>query len=620
MYKVAITETAFTASTLGGPLEYEIEGIVEFGRQRETDPPPYAKLHEGTIDRIVIAPLIDRAVPRRWFQIEPAAAGRCRITNLSPRLPIRVHGEIPLEGDSPSRTLPLPFTLEINRIEIRVGNGGDEVDSIEGLPEKTLAPSLSPQQFLATRNVNIGDVVQDPEKMVTWLQTMLGLLQSAASTNEFYSLAARALVTLMGMDSGRILLYENSEWTVKAAEGVGKEDDEWRPSRNLLAKILVEKRTFRLGPGAGSGNSITGSLAGISMAVVSPILNPAGDPIGVLYGERRSSFARMISPLDAQVVELLAWAVANGLARVKQELQTIKHRSMMEQFFTPTLAKYLQENPKLLAGRRNDITVMFADIRRFSTMTHDLGPDKTMDMLYSILSALHDCVSDEEGVLVDFVGDELMAMWGAPAEQPDHAARACRAALAMMKKLPALNETWQSILKPEQKIEIGIGINSGSARVGNVGSHLKFKYGPVGSVVNQASRIQGVNKVFKTKILITQPTVDALAATMPMPTRRLAQIRTVNIPETATVYELAVNADETWLRLKTKYEQALNAFDNEGFASAAGTLGELLCVDDYRNDGACLALMQRAATLLIEPPKKTDPPTKFDPVWEMGNK
>ena len=613
MFKVAITETAFTASTIGGNLEYEIEGVVEFGRQREADPPPYAKLTEQGVDRIVIAPLIDRAVPRRWFQIEPAGTGRCRITNLSPRLPIRVHGEIPLEGDSPTRTLPLPFTLEVNRIEIRVTGAGDEdLDSIEGLPEKTLAPTLSPRQLLASRNVNIGDVVQDPEKMLPWLQTVLGLLQSAASTNEFFALAAKALVTLMGMDSGRVLLYENGEWTVRAAELPGGEDDEWRPSRNLLAKILTEKRTFRLGPGTGpgSGHSITGSMAGISMAVVSPILNPAGEPIGVLYGERRSSFARMITPLDAKVVELLAWAVANGLARVKQEIETVKHRSMMEQFFTPSLAKHLEENPQLLQGRRRDITVLFADIRRFSTISHNLGPDKTMEMLHAILSALHDCVSAEDGVLVDFVGDELMAMWGAPADQPDHAARACRAALAMQTKLPELNALWGSLVS--QPIDVGVGINSGSARVGNVGSRIKFKYGPVGSVVNLASRVQGINKFFKTHILVTDTTVKELGSTMP--TRRLAQVRTVNIPDPATVYELAVHPDETWTRLKTKYEEALAAFEMQNFAFAAGTLGELLTADAFRNDGACLVLIQRAATCLIERPKE------FSPVLAMESK
>jgi adenylate cyclase len=613
MYKVAIIETSFAAaSTIGGELEYEIEGTVEFGRQRETDPPPYAKLNENLVDRIVIAPLIDRAVPRRWFQIEPAGTARCRITNLSPRLPVRVHGEIPLEGDSPSRTLPLPFTLEVNRIEIRVRSGDEEMDSIEGLPEKTLAPTLSPKQLLSTRNVNIGEVVQDPEKMLPWLQTVLGLLQSAASTNEFFALAAKALVTLMGMDSGRVLLFENGEWTVKAAEFAGREDDEWRPSRNLLAKILAEKRTFRLGPntGSGSGHSITGSMAGISMAVVSPILNPTGEPIGVLYGERRSSLARLITPLDAKVVELLAWAVANGLARVKQEVAAIKHRSMMEQFFTPSLARQLENNPQLLQGRRRDITVLFADIRRFSTISHNLGPDKTMEMLYSILSALHECVSAEDGVLVDFVGDELMAMWGAPADQPDHAARACRTALAMQAKLPELNATWGSLLG--QPIDVGVGINSGSARVGNVGSRDKFKYGPVGSVVNLASRIQGINKFFKTHILVTDTTVKELGGTMP--TRRLAQVRTVNIPEPATVYELAVTPDETWFRLKTKYEEALAAFELQNFASTAGTLGELLTADAFRNDGACLVLIQRAATCLIERPKE------FSPVLAMESK
>ena len=256
MFKVAINETLAASSSLEGPLAYEIGGAVEFGRQRETDPAPYAMVKEGEAERVIIAPLIDRAVPRRWIQMEPAGQGRVRITNLSPRLPVRIHGEIPLEGDASVRTLDLPFTVEVNRIEIRVAGAGDEdVDSIEGLPEKTLAPSLSPQQLLHPRNVSIGEVVQDPEKMLPWLQTVLGLLQSAASTTDFFDLAARALVNLMGMDSGRVLLFENGEWVVKAAEiaRAGEYDDEWRPSRNLLGKILNEKRTFRLGPGARAG-------------------------------------------------------------------------------------------------------------------------------------------------------------------------------------------------------------------------------------------------------------------------------------------------------------------------------------------------------------------------------
>ena len=99
-----------------------------------------------------------------------------------------------------------------------------------------------------------------------------------------------------------------------------------------------------------------------------------------------------------------------------------------------------------------------------------------------------------------------------------------------------------------------------------------------------------------------------------MPTRRLAQIRTVNIPEPAAVYELAVQPDESWKKLKSKYEEALSAFEMQNFAFAAGTLGELLTADAFRNDGACLVLIQRAATCLIERPKE------FSPVLAMESK
>ena len=99
-----------------------------------------------------------------------------------------------------------------------------------------------------------------------------------------------------------------------------------------------------------------------------------------------------------------------------------------------------------------------------------------------------------------------------------------------------------------------------------------------------------------------------------MPVRRLAQIRTVNIPEPAVVYELAVNPDEAWMRLKSRYEESLTAFEMQNFAFAAGTLGELLTADAFRNDGACLVLIQRAANCLIERPKN------FSPVLAMENK
>jgi adenylate cyclase len=219
-------------------------------------------------------------------------------------------------------------------------------------------------------------------------------------------------------------------------------------------------------------------------------------------------------------------------------------------------------------------------------------------------------VLEEGGVLVDCGGDDLMAMWGAPVPQADHADRACRAGLAMLQRAPKLNEIWQKEL--DGPIEIGVGINSGPAQVGNVGSPQKFKYGPLGSVVNLASRVQGLTKYFQTYPIITEQTRSLLKT--PRPQRRLAQVRVVNIPEPVTLYELPMVETERWLFLKKQYEEALAAFDRQDFPAAMGLIGGLIISPQYRNDGPSLVLMQRAAKFLIEKP------VEFSPVLEMLSK
>jgi adenylate cyclase len=588
-------------------LERELSGLVEFGRQNHLEPPPYCHQGEGGVQRVIIAPIIDTSIPRRWFSAEMTAPKLCKITNISPRSPVRVDDREYLEGGQ-ARSFELPIVVPVGALELRIGAaGGDDADDLEGLPERTLAPSPSGRQMLP-RKVSFSDSSQSPEKLLQWLQAVLGLLQSAASTTDFFRIAAKSLVSLMGMDSGRVLLYEKGAWSVQAAEaGPGP----WKPSQNLLKRVLQEKRTFRHAPGAGSGpQSVESSMTGVSMAVVAPILNPQEDVIGVLYGERRSTPSQIVTPLDAKLVEVLAWGVATGLARIEQESKAIQTRTRMEQFFTPQIARHLEENAELLIGRSCEITVLFADIRKFSTISHNLGPARTMELINSVLNSLCECVVNEGGVLVDFGGDDLMAMWGAPVPQPDHADRACRAGLAMLQQLPKLNEVWQKEIAGP--IDVGVGINSGTAQVGNVGSSQKFKYGPLGGVVNLASRVQGLTKYFQTCPLITEQTRTLLKA--PRPQRRLAQVRVVNIPEPVTLYELPSAETERWLVLKKQYEEALAAFDRQDFPATMGLIGSLLINPQYRNDGPSLVLMQRAAKYLIEKP------VEFSPVLEMLSK
>src|SRR5207248_5474126 len=158
------------------------------------------------------------------------------------------------------------------------------------------------------------------------------------------------------------------------------------------------------------------------------------------------------------------------------EQVALRQRVQFERFCTPELSRQLLDKPELLDGRMAEVTVLFCDIRGFSRITERLGPSRTIEWTGDVLGAMSECVRDEQGVLVDYVGDELMAMWGAPEPQPDQAVRASRAALAMLETLPALNERWHTELGRD--MAIGGGVNSGPAQVGNTGSRFKFKHGP----------------------------------------------------------------------------------------------------------------------------------------------
>jgi adenylate cyclase len=354
------------------------------------------------------------------------------------------------------------------------------------------------------------------------------------------------------------------------------------------------------------------STCGLDAVVAAPILNRRGEVIGALYGERRfmidAEVQEPITPLEAMLVEVLASGVAAGLARLDQERAALRTRLQMEQFFTPRLAAKLEDHPELLVGRDTYVSVLFCDIRGFSRIAERLGPAKTVSLMSDVMSVLTQCVLDRDGVVVDYVGDEIMGMWGAPDHQPDHAARACRAALAMFEQLPALNDRWQPILN--EPLQIGVGINSGVAQVGNVGSRMKFKYGALGNIVNLGSRVQGATKHLKTPLLIT----DATRAWLDdrFATRRLCSIRVVNIAEPTTLFELVQDNKPGWGKLKEGYESALEEFSRGEFRESSRILGTL--VPDYPNDGPTQILLSRAAKCQVERPEK------FDPVLVLSEK
>ena len=423
----------------------ELDGPVEIGRQQRTEEPLFVEQAASGARRLAIARLGESTISRAHLRLEPIAADRFRATNLSSRNAI-VFEDGAMLLPTKSGEFPMPALLTISDAGIRIESTADAEQEFEMLDRPTLLPRYAAAQGGRTtsairfdnRPVGVAPLGaaplrtsetptrkhiaafndQDSESIVGWLQTVIGVLQSAANSSDFFEHAAAAVVELVGLDSGCVLLAEGERFKT-AAQCFGPRlrsaASEVAPSGRILARMKQEKRTFWHSPSASDQLPQQHSLADVQAVVVAPILNPNGDVIGALYGDRRigrgPSSTVSISRIEAMIVETLACGVAAGLARLDQEQKALAARVQFEQFFTPELAHQLTVEPDLLKGRDVEVTILFCDIRGFSRISDHLGPAGTVEWIGDVMGTLSDCVARHAGVLVDYIGDELMAMW-----------------------------------------------------------------------------------------------------------------------------------------------------------------------------------------------------------------
>lgn len=565
---------------------------LEIGRQRASEPAPTSRLDRTDSARVILAPLDDVDVSRSHVELKLIAGEEnIEVINLSRSQPVRLDSEQVLAPGE--RTVAeLPVLLQFSSYAVRVEPPEDEDLELQPLPERTMVPGRqSIESGLGRLNID----TMDERLLLRWLETVLGVFQSAASSQDFPEQAAKALVKIVGLDAAAMLECDaEGRWKTAALYSAsdGHNEKTWIPSQTLLAEVRKEKRTFRHVPG--NVPDTAQSLQNVSALVSAPILDGEGNVIGALYGDRRSGGTTSDIPditlFEAKLVEVLASGIAAGLARVKQQQAAMAARVQLEQFVTPKIAYQLERDPQLLEGRDAVITIMFADIRGFSKISGRLGPERTMAWIQDTMETLSNCILACDGTLVDYVGDAVMAMWGAPIEQTDHAELACRAAQEMLGVLPEITDRWQQELGTQ--VELGIGINSGVARVGNTGSRQRLKYGPLGDTVNVASRVQGATKYLGVDCVFTGTTLSALRASPAK--RRLARVQVVNIEQPVDLYELAYNPGDDWETLQDRYEEALTALENQDVDSARELATRLAA--DFPSDQATAALLTRLAT------------------------
>lgn len=194
-----------------------------------------------------------------------------------------------------------------------------------------------------------------------------------------------------------------------------------------------------------------------------------------------------------------------------EEKRAKEIKRMFSSYVTERVVNELVDHPEMakLGGHRRDITVLFSDIRGFTTYSEKRNPEEVVSILNEYLTEMTDIIFQWNGTLDKFVGDEIMVFWGAPLEQENHAELAVRCALHMMERLSELQEGW--IAEGKEPLDIGIGINTGDVLVGNIGAEgKKMDYTLIGDNVNLAARVEGLTRTYKTHLLITEFTYERI--------------------------------------------------------------------------------------------------------------
>jgi adenylate cyclase len=225
-------------------------------------------------------------------------------------------------------------------------------------------------------------------------------------------------------------------------------------------------------------------------------------------------------------------------------------RSLFSRYVSPAVVKELIENPSKarLGGQRREMTVLFSDIRGFTTFTEAGRPEDVILQLNEYLSHMVKLLFDHHGTLDKFVGDMIMGLFNAPLADPDHADHAVQMALAMLGELKTLNQRWSA--EGKARFDIGIGINTGEMIVGNVGSERTLSYTVIGDNVNLGARLESLNKEFHSHIIISEATRSQLKGCYPM--RSLGTVKVKGKTREVHVFEVCVSQEE----LKAKESEA----------------------------------------------------------------
>lgn len=336
---------------------------------------------------------------------------------------------------------------------------------------------------------------------------------------------------------------------------------------------------------------LAASLVGAGVAALRGRFLPQLVPIAVGAGVVAFAFvtfsAGTVFDLATPVAgTLLAWGATMTWKQLTEGRYNRWLEATFSRYLAPSVIESLKADPSLLhlGGSRRELSVLFSDVAGFTTHSRRLRPEQLVELLNRYLTAHCDAVFAQGGVVDKFIGDAVVAFYGDPIPMGDHAVRACRTALAVIDGLGPLGPTWKGMGLPE--FHVRIGINSGPAVVGNMGSEQRFDYTVMGDTVNLASRLEGSNKVFGSTILVGPATAEE--AKDAVVTKPLARLVVVGWDEPVLVHELLATRERATPDLVAHVEAFVRATDAARAGDLAAAARALDTAERLRpNDGPC---------------------------------
>jgi adenylate cyclase len=391
------------------------------------------------------------------------------------------------------------------------------------------------------------------ERQARKLQLLLDVAKELAQQTDVDRLLDKVVgltFQVMSVDRVTIMMVGEGEALVPRVwrSRVENQAESWRVPRSIARKVVAERVAVlienlpadsRFAPGG------TGTVHNVLSALCAPLMGSQGTALGIIYLDN------LVATHSFTEEDLEFLTAFSGMAAVALENSQLVERTRREavvlsnfqRYFAPDLARQIagQEGEIQLGGAKCLAVVLFSDIRGFTSISERMSPDEIASLLTEYFTEMVEIVFEHGGTLDKFMGDALMALWGAPIAHVDDVDRATRAAIAMQRALARLNGTWNG--QGRQTLSVGIGINLGEVFAGNIGSDRRLEYTVIGDAVNIAARLcseAGPGEILIGEslhaALTTQPPVTALAPlplkgkTQPVPVYRVGWSESEDAP------------------------------------------------------------------------------------------